>query len=269
MTKRKSPPPRGRRSGPDNSHGKPPRKPANRRTSGGAHWIFGTHAAVAALQNENRRIFEVWATEGFVESHTDELSGFDIKVVKRSELDERLPDDAVHQGIAVRTQPLADLDIQDVLETISNDEKACIAILDQANDPRNIGAVLRSAAAFGVSCLILQDRNAPPETGVMAKAASGALEHVPIVRITNLARTLEALKEAGFWCVGLDGYADATLAEARLDGRTAFVFGAEGRGLRRLTRETCDSLVKIPLSEKVESLNLANAVGITLYEWVR
>ncbi len=277
MTKRKSPHSRGRRSGPDKSHGEPHRKSGSRRVSSGrtgggsgeGYWIFGTHAALAVLQNDKRRIFEVLATDGFVQSHADELGGFDVKTVKRAELDERLPDDAVHQGIAVRTVPLADMYIEDVLDLIPADEKACIAILDQANDPRNIGAVLRSAAAFGVSCLILQDRNAPPETGVMAKAASGALEHVPIVRITNLARTLETLKEAGFWCVGLDGYAEATLAEARLDGRTAFVFGAEGRGLRRLTRETCDMLVKIPLSERVESLNLANAVGITLYEWVR
>lgn len=240
-----------------------------RAPSRGEYWIYGTHAALAALANPARKCGQPRVTTGFKESHADHPALAEAIVVDRAELDAELPEHAVHQGIAVRAAPLPDLDLLDVLAEIAPGAKACVAVLDQATDPRNVGAVLRSAAAFGVSCVVMQDRHAPPETGAMAKAASGTLEQVPIIRVTNLARSMEALKEAGFWCVGLDGAATANLSEVNLDGPTALVFGAEGKGLRRLTRETCDVLVRIPLADTVESLNLANAVSVALYEWAR
>ncbi len=273
MSKRKPTPERaGRRGQPGpRRHGKPQGRPHGRpaRPHASRYWLFGIHAALAALGNENRRILDILATPAFLEAHPDALDGHSFKSVGRQEMEAELPEGAVHQGIALLVAPLTEFDLADVLETVPADGRACIAILDQANDPRNIGAVLRSAAAFGVHALVVQDRNAPPETGVMAKAASGALELVPLVRITNLARGIEQLKEAGFWCIGLDGEAETPLSEMRLDGRTAFVFGAEGRGLRRLTREHCDALVRIPLDDRVESLNLANAASIALYEFAR
>jgi 23S rRNA (guanosine2251-2'-O)-methyltransferase len=269
MAKHKSQPPRRTKSGranvPSNGHSRAPSRAPKR----GEYWIYGTHAALAALANPERRKSRVLATAGFLEAYPDVAGISDVEVVKRAALDDELPEGAVHQGIAVSSLPLPGLDLEDVLGGLDTATNICVAVLDQASDPRNIGAVLRSAAAFGVSCVIVQDRHAPPETGAMAKAASGALEHVAVIRAVNLARTLGELKDRGFWCVGLDGSADDVLSETRLDGPTALVFGAEGRGLRRLTRETCDILAKIPLSENVESLNLANAVSVALYEWAR
>jgi 23S rRNA (guanosine2251-2'-O)-methyltransferase len=245
-------------------------RPAGSRPQpGGMYWLYGHHAVTAALANPERRSGELKVTAAYKETQGDSaiLGGADV--ISRQDLDALLPEGAVHQGVALQVMPLVERDLHDILGDDAPSARDCIAVLDQATDPRNIGAVLRSAAAFGIRCLVVQDRNAPPETGAMAKAASGALEHVPVVRVTNLARELESLKRLGFWCVGLDGAATANLSEVRLDGPTAFVFGAEGRGLRRLTRETCDILARIPLSDKVESLNLANAASIALYEWAR
>jgi 23S rRNA (guanosine2251-2'-O)-methyltransferase len=269
MAKRKSQPPRRTKSRNVNAPSKGQTSAPPRARHRGEYWIYGTHAALAALTNPDRRTSRILATAGFLEAHPDLPGINDVEVVKRAALDDELPEGAVHQGIAVFSAPLPDLDLEDVLGDIDGAAQTCVAVLDQASDPRNIGAVLRSAAAFGIRCVVVQDRHAPPETGAMAKAASGALEHVAVIRAVNLARTLGELKDRGFWCVGLDGSADAVLSETRLDGPTALVFGAEGRGMRRLTRETCDILAKIPLSENVESLNLANAVSVALYEWAR
>jgi len=269
MAKRKSAPTRRQR--PSRDPTSPSRIPERhgRLHSDDNYWIYGTHAALAALANPNRKCRRIIATAGFIESHAGMLNLDGADTVKRTEIAEMLPSGAVHQGIAVQAVPLTDLTLDGVLAGVSSEERTCIVVLDQATDPRNIGAILRSAAAFGILCLIVQDRHAPTETGSMAKAASGALEHVPMVRVTNLVRTMGKLKELGFWCVGLDGRAETSLSKTPLNGHTSFVFGAEGSGLRRLTRETCDMLAKIPFSGHAESLNLANAVGISLYEWAR
>lgn len=175
-----------------------------------------------------------------------------------------LPANAVHQGVALLAEPLPAMGLEDIFEPeIAPDLR--IVVLDQVTDPQNVGAVLRCCAAFGAAALVVQEKHAPPITGAMAKAASGALEHVPLVRETNLSRALQRLGSAGCWRVGLDGEAERTIGNVRPTGPLVVVLGAEGTGLRRLTRENCDELVRIPISKGVESLNVANAAAIALY----
>lgn len=171
----------------------------------------------------------------------------------------------MHQGAALLADPLASPGLAQTLE-----RPGPILVLDQISDPRNVGAILRSAAAFGVAAVIAQDRNAPDETGALAKAASGALERVPLLRAVNIARTLIALKAAGCWVVGLDGEARETLSgRALAERRVVLVLGAEGDGLRRLTRETCDELAGLAMPGGMESLNVSAAAAIALYEVTR
>jgi len=269
INKRKTPP--GSRHG----HRPPgqetaPAGDSPRSTNGAeAGWLFGLHAVGAALANPARRCHRLLATRQGEEGLGDAPAGHGLKVqiVDRREIDRLLPEGAVHQGVALLADPPPEADIEDILAAAG--ERSTLVVLDQATDPRNIGAVLRAAAAFDAAAVIMPERHAPATTGTLAKAASGALETVPLVRITNLARALERIKGAGFWCVGLDGDGASTLAEADLSGRLALVLGAEGTGLRRLTREHCDLVVRIPISARIESLNLATAAAIALYEVVR
>jgi 23S rRNA (guanosine2251-2'-O)-methyltransferase len=193
----------------------------------------------------------------------------DPETVERAEIDRIVGSGAVHQGLALLAGPLPETAIEDVITGAAAARESAVVILDQATDPQNVGAVLRSAAAFGATAVIVQDRHGPPMTGALIKAASGAAERVPLVRVVNLARAIWALKDGGFWCVGLDTAAPRTLAEGNLKGRVALVLGAEGRGLRRLTSETCDELLKVPIAAGVDSLNLSNAAAVALYEIVR
>lgn len=233
---------------------------------GSGQWLYGTHACLAALSNPSRHIQKIMVTKGAAPllQKINNPSLPDAHLVDRPQLDAALPPDSVHQGIAVLASPLPAADITQI--TRQDKPRSTVIILDQANDPRNIGSVMRSAAAFGADGVIVPDRSTPEISGAMAKAAAGALETVPFIRITNLARTLRSLKEAGYWCVGLDGQADKTLAETDLAGKTAIVMGAEGSGLRQLTAENCDFLAKIPISARMESLNLSIATSIVLYE---
>ena len=168
----------------------------------------------------------------------------------------------VHQGAALLADPLATPGLAQTLE-----RPGPILVLDQVSDPRNVGAILRSAAAFGVAAVVIQERNAPDESGALAKAASGALEVIPLLRAVNIARTLIALKAAGAWVVGLDGDAPAPLSGSALVGRrVVLVMGSEGDGLRRLTRETCDEIASLAMPGGIESLNVSVATAIALYE---
>jgi 23S rRNA (guanosine2251-2'-O)-methyltransferase len=185
----------------------------------------------------------------------------------RPALDAALPRGAVHQGIAVLVAPLPEPDLAAILPP--EPAPALVVVLDQVTDPHNVGAVMRSAVAFGAHAVIVTERHAPEETGTLGKSASGALEHIPLLRVVNLVRTLEELKHAGFWIVGLAGEAKQTLAEAKLTGRIALVLGAEGDGLRRLTREHCDLQVRLPMSGRMPSLNVSNAAAVALYELAR
>ncbi|HEX7969008.1 MAG TPA: 23S rRNA (guanosine(2251)-2'-O)-methyltransferase RlmB, partial [Stellaceae bacterium] len=192
------------------------------------------------------------------------------EVLDRRGFDALLPQGAVHQGMALAAEPLPARDIDDVLDALSDlPEPHVIVLLDQVTDPHNVGAILRSAAAFAARAVVMPEHGAPPVTGALAKAASGALEAVPLLRVTNLARALDRLKEAGVWCLGLEEGAEKTLTETDPGSRVALVLGAEGSGLRRLTRERCDLLARLPTLGAPASLNVSNAAAIALYELTR
>tara|TARA_R110000868_G_scaffold110186_1_gene298772 strand:+ start:430 stop:1299 length:870 start_codon:yes stop_codon:yes gene_type:complete len=230
-------------------------------------WLYGAHAVSAALTNPKRHCVRLVATAGGAESLPDGLAAPEI--LTREAIDAVLPPGAVHQGIAVQVLPLQPKFIEDIVRHADSTARTVVIALDQVTDPQNVGAVLRSAAAFGAYAVIAPDRNTPEPTGAMAKAASGALETVPLIRPNNLVRALETLKENGFWVVGLDMDAPQSLAEADLPERCVLALGAEGRGLRRLTRETCDLMVRVPMTGAVESLNVSASAAVALYEWVR
>ncbi|MGH6659963.1 MAG: 23S rRNA (guanosine(2251)-2'-O)-methyltransferase RlmB [Rhodospirillales bacterium] len=241
----------------------------------GAFWIYGVHAVEAALTNPRRACHRLLVANGAGGDVVADIARARAAVpgrplpesVDRGEIERLLTPGAVHQGVALLAKPLPPSSLEDVLRNTAADD--AIVVLDQATDPRNVGAVLRSAAAFGAIAVVTQDRNAPPLTGALVKAASGAVETVPLLRVVNLARALWALKDAGFWCAGLDPTAERTLAEASLEGRVALVLGAEGGGMRRLTRDTCDELLRVPIMPGADSLNLSNAAAIALYELKR
>jgi len=238
--------------------------------------LWGTHPVLAALANPERHLLRLLATPEAAKTHAAELERIGrqrrlppLESVGRAELDQWLPPGAVHQGIALAADPLPGLGVEDLAYAAKDKDNAVVMVLDQVTDPHNVGAILRSAAAFGALGVVMQDRNAPEETGTLAKSASGALEKLPLVKVTNLARAIETLKESGFWIAGLAGDAPSTLAEAKLSGKIALVMGSEGEGLRRLTREHCDYLVKLPQTDLVESLNVSNAAAVALYELMR
>ena len=200
------------------------------------------------------------------------LGDVEVETMDRSHLEALLPDGAVHQGLALQAEPLPPTFLEDVLAEVPpapDGGATVVVVLDQVSDPHNVGAVLRSAAAFGARAVVLPEHGTPSSTATLAKAASGALELVPLVRVTNLARALDKLKETGFWCVGLEEGGEKLLTELDLSGRVALVLGAEGEGLRRLTRERCDFLARLPTRDPLGSLNVSNAAAVALYEVAR
>jgi 23S rRNA (guanosine2251-2'-O)-methyltransferase len=224
--------------------------------------LWGKHAVAAALDNPNRKVLRAWATReaaGFMQLPSD----LPLTLAEASDLGRLVPHDAPHQGMVIEVEPLEDAWLDELFNAAS--ERAVLLVMDQVTDPHNVGAVLRSAAAFGAVGIVTQDRHSPPESGVIAKAASGALERVPWVRVVNLARALEEIGEAGFWRIGLAGDAETELKEALGSPRIALVLGAEGAGLRPNTREHCDALARLPISDAIESLNVSNAAAIALY----
>ena len=240
-------------------------------------WLYGRHAVAAALANPARRVRRLIALaetaaelEALAAAAAAALPATVPEVLDRRDFEQLLPQGAVHQGMALAAEALPARDLDDVLDGISDAAPPhLIVLLDQVSDPHNVGAILRSAAAFAARAVVMPEHGAPPVTGALAKAASGALEAVPLIRVTNLARTLDRLKEAGFWCVGLEEGAARTLAETDPGERVALVLGAEGSGLRRLTRERCDLLARLPTRGEPASLNVSNAAAIALYELSR
>jgi 23S rRNA (guanosine2251-2'-O)-methyltransferase len=244
------------------------RRGDHRGGGGNSFWLFGHHAVLAASANPERKLRRIVATAETARALAGQLAN--VQVVERAEIDKLVPPGAVHQGLAALADPLPGLGIEDVCRAAANHGAAVVVVLDQVTDPHNVGAILRSAAAFGALAVVVPDRHSPEETGTLAKSASGALERMPLVRVTNVARALDELKEAGFWAVGLAADAPKTLAALKLTGKVVLVLGAEGEGLRRLTREHCDHLAKLPMvAGAVESLNVSNAAAVALYELVR
>jgi 23S rRNA (guanosine2251-2'-O)-methyltransferase len=224
--------------------------------------FWGRHAVAAALDNPERRIVRVWATREAAAAF-DLPSSIPLVYAEAADLARHVPRDAPHQGIVIEVERLEDILLGDLLD--GAEAKRPLLVLDQVTDPHNVGAVLRSAAAFDALGIVTQDRHAPPESGALAKSASGALETVPWVRVVNLARALDEIAEAGFWRIGLTGEAELTLAEALGPNKVALVLGAEGEGMRQNTEAHCDALAKLPISDRIESLNVSNAAAIALY----
>ena len=236
---------------------------AGRRASPQEMWLYGHHTVAAALANDQRQCHVLLATaDGLRELERDVSipSALTVEKADRQAIGRRLPPGAVHQGLALQADPLPDLDLKTACAG-----QNLILVLDQVQDPHNIGAILRSAAVFGAGAVILQDRHSPAATGALAKAASGALEKVALVRVVNLARALDSLKDIGFWIVGLDADGPERLDRVAGDAPVALVLGAEGSGLRRLSREACDILAKIPYAGGMASLNVSNAAAVAQF----
>lgn len=235
---------------------------SGRATSGYVR-LWGRHPVEAALKNPDRQHRKLWATREGIESLDGELPpDFPVEYADVADLARLVAKDAPHQGLVLECEPLEDRFLDEVAD---GDPARPVVVLDQVTDPHNVGAILRSAAAFNAACIVTQDRHAPPEGGVVAKSASGALEVVPWIRVVNLARALDELAEAGYWRIGMAGEAEATLAEAMPMGALAIVLGAEGEGLRQNIAAHCDALAKLPISSDIESLNVSNAAAIALY----
>ena len=227
--------------------------------------FWGRHAVTAALLNPARTVRRVWGTRDALAS-LGIPPDVPVTIAEVADLGRLVPGDAPHQGLVAEVDPLEDIWLGDLLaDAAGEDDRRPLVVLDQVTDPHNVGAVLRSAAAFGALGIITQDRHAPPESGALAKSASGTLESVPWVRVVNLSRALDEVAEAGFWRIGLTGKADRLLGDAISSARVALVFGAEGEGMRQNTEAHCDELAKLPISDKVESLNISNAAAIALY----
>ena len=224
--------------------------------------FWGKHAVAAALDNPQRKVLRAWATRDAAAA-MQFPKDVPVTFADVADLGRLVPHDSPHQGVVVEAEPLEDVWLGDVLGDAP--ERALLLVLDQVTDPHNVGAILRSAAAFGAVGIVTQDRHSPPESGALAKAASGALERVPWARVVNLARALEEIGEAGFWRIGLAGDAPMELKEALGPPRIALVLGAEGPGLRPNTREHCDALARLPIRAGIDSLNVSNAAAVALY----
>lgn len=232
--------------------------------------IYGVHAVQAALRNPKRAVTTIWVTdigEAHLADAYDATRHPETITLTRREIEQRLPEGAVHQGIAIAVEPLEEMYLSDVLAAANapNADRQLIVVLDEVTDPHNVGAIMRSMSMFGASALIVHKRNAPSITGVMAKIATGAVEHVPMIPVTNLAKAMEELQMAGFYCLGLDEDAAFPINEAPKTGHMALVLGAEGDGLREKTRTTCNAIASIPAFGEIKSLNVSNAAAIALF----
>jgi 23S rRNA (guanosine2251-2'-O)-methyltransferase len=238
--------------------------------------LYGIHPITAAWTNPERQCRHLYGTPPALAAFQPTLDKAQVLGLKRpapvvtdrDTIERILPPGAVHQGLALDSEPLPEVGLEDVL-IAAGDGPAALVLLDQVTDPHNVGAILRSAAAFGAKGVIVQSRHAPEITGVLAKSASGAVEVVPLISETNLSRAIEQLRDAGFYVAGLDEAGAITLAEAEFEERVVLALGAEGEGLRRLVAEHCTALVSLPTEPPIGSLNVSNAAAIGLYEIAR
>lgn len=266
---------KGRPESPKRSGGKPQKerperqhfeRPQEKPHGGGSYWLYGAHACLAALNNPNRRIKRIVATRNVAEEWRGVLATRHAEIVEPKDMERYVGRDAVHQGIALLVEPLEETALEDLL--FAEGDRPLV-VLDQVTDPHNVGAILRSSAAFNARAVVLTRHHAPQESAVLAKSASGAADITPLVYVTNLVQAIEQMKKAGYWVAGLDGEAKTDIKDAKLTGKTALVLGAEGKGLRRLTAEHCDLLVKLPIHPQMESLNVSNAAAVALYAIAR
>ncbi|WP_300542303.1 23S rRNA (guanosine(2251)-2'-O)-methyltransferase RlmB [Maricaulis sp.] len=234
--------------------------------AGETGWIWGRHAVLAALSNPRREILRIRVTRNAARDLPD---GSAAEIVEPQAIDHDLPAGAVHQGFAVQVRALA----PEPVSAVTDPTHGALLVLDQITDPHNVGAILRSAAAFGVRAAVMQDRKAPPLFGTVCKSAVGAAERVAHVRVVNIANTLADFRKAGRFVLGLAGEAEVGIAQALAgpDGQglgpgVVLVMGSEDKGLRPRVAEACDRLVRIPMTGAVESLNVSNAAAIALYE---
>jgi 23S rRNA (guanosine2251-2'-O)-methyltransferase len=240
---------------------RPPRPHARGDSADGPAVLYGWHSVKAALENPGRRIRTFMATENALRRLREENVPLraEPELVRPDAIAARLGPDAVHQGLLIEADPLPVRPLEEITP------EGLVLVLDQITDPHNVGAILRSAAAFAVKAVVTTARHSPEATGVLAKSASGALDIVPLVTVQNLARAMTALRERGFLLVGLDSEGDADLSDLPVKAPLALVLGAEGKGLRQLTRETCDRLARIDLPGAIRSLNVSNAAALALY----
>lgn len=235
-------------------------------------WIYGRHAVLSALENPRRHRAKLLLSKTYkdvedIEKQNPKLS---IERVSPDVFTSKFGPDAVHQGIALQTESLPALHLEDLIQQHQESETSLMVVLDQVTDPHNVGAITRSAAAFGAHALILpKHQSVSLESPVLAKTACGGVEHLPLVTVTNLSRTLEQLKKAGYWCIGLDENGEQPIDKAPLTGKIALVLGAEGKGLRRLTKENCDVLTRLPTVPAFPTLNVSNAAALSFYEYSR
>ncbi|NUY39710.1 23S rRNA (guanosine(2251)-2'-O)-methyltransferase RlmB [Wolbachia endosymbiont of Litomosoides brasiliensis] len=234
-------------------------------------WLYGKHTCMSALKNKNRLCIELLVTENFYREHKKEIrqcadsKGIKVQLVENKILNEVLSKSANHQGIALKVAPIFhSLSIEEIAE--SSSDSSTIVILDQVTDTHNIGSILRTSACFNVNALVLPYNHSPSENASIAKVASGTLDIVPLIYVTNIVKTMEYLKKVGYWCYGFDSNAKENIDKIKSFGkRIVIIFGSEEKGIRRLVKENCDHLLKIPMSNVTNSLNVSNAAAIGLY----
>ncbi|WP_339047453.1 23S rRNA (guanosine(2251)-2'-O)-methyltransferase RlmB [Candidatus Mesenet endosymbiont of Phosphuga atrata] len=231
-------------------------------------WLYGKHTCISALKNKNRLCYELLLSPAFYKQNYKELEAYiaakNVKVAKTNKFNTILAPHANHQGIALKVAPLKNFELQETIEKSTN--KSTILILDQITDTYNIGSILRTSACFEVDALILTYKHSPCENASIAKAASGTLEITPLLYVTNIVKTIKLLKEQGYWCYGLDCHASQNLDSiSKFYDKRIIIVGSEDKGLRRLVKENCDFLIKIPISSNIDSLNVSNAAAIVLY----
>jgi len=238
------------------NHGKPTKQQT-------AHYIYGVHSVSAAIANPRRKKITLFSSKNALERFSEKeqalIANIDVQVLPPKDLDRLVGTEAVHQGLVLKVMPLPRIDLK------SLDDFRLIIILDQITDPHNVGAILRTACAFGASALVTTARHAPQETGVMAKSASGALDIVPVIEVGNLGEAIKTLKKQAVWCVGLDSEADMPLNGADIEHNVALILGAEGKGLRQKTRQLCDQMFRLDMPGAIKSLNVSNAAAIAMF----
>ena len=222
--------------------------------------IWGFHAVREALRSTRRKLVRLHATEAAAARLADDITArrVELRIATPQEIEARAPHDSIHQGVLLEARPLGPIALEDL------PANGLVLVLDQVTDPHNVGAILRTAAAYCVDAVVVTERHSPSLTGVLAKSASGALEHVPICHVVNLARAMEELADMGYARVGLDSEGSANLADVELTRPMALALGAEGKGLRRLTRENCDVVARLDLPGPIKSLNVSNACAVAL-----